>query len=171
MPLAALKTGKQVEDWLLSVNSVLRKPGSLILIGSGGLLWHAFQKGLEVELPDNSMDIDPITESEEVAWLCHDAHIGSEIEKSMGFHINLMPRRALEGLPAGWEARATTKEYGQLTVQVPSADDLLVPKVSRGEKRDLAQARWAFLNSICERSHTPLAPQDGLSVPEGRPIP
>ncbi len=167
MPLAELKTGKQVEDWLLSVNSALKEPGSLILIGSGGLLWHAFQKGLQVELPDTSMDIDPITESEEVAWLCHDAHIGSEIEKAMGFHINLMPRRALEGLPTDWEARAVTKEYGLLTVQVPSADDLLVPKVARGEKRDLAQAKWAFANAICERSHLSPVPQDSPPAPEG----
>jgi len=28
----------------------------LILIGSGGLFWHAAQRGLEIPLPENSMD-------------------------------------------------------------------------------------------------------------------
>ena len=40
----------------------MQEPGALILIGSGGLLWHASVEGIEEPLPENSMDVDPITE-------------------------------------------------------------------------------------------------------------
>jgi hypothetical protein len=163
VPIAELKNGRQVEDWLISVNTSLRTPGSLILIGSGGLLWHVFQKGLTVELPTEGMNVDPITDSEEIAWLCHEAHLGSESEKVMGFHVHLRPRKALEGLALDWESRASAKSYGLLTVRVPAPDDLLVAKIGRGQKRDIAQAGWAFINRICERSHAPLLPSDTRS--------
>jgi hypothetical protein len=52
----------------------------LILIGSGALLWHAHERGLDTELPEASMDVDPITDSDEIARLCYDAIIGSEFE-------------------------------------------------------------------------------------------
>jgi hypothetical protein len=149
-----------VENWLISVNASLKRPGALTLIGSGGLLWHAFQQGLRVELPDKGMDVDPITDSEEIVWLCHDAHIGSESEKARGFHVHLMPRKALEGLPLDWGSRASTKIYGLLTVQVPAADDLLVAKIGRGDRRDIEQAQWAFLNRICERRYVPFLLSD-----------
>jgi len=35
----------------------------MVLIGSDALLWHAFQRGLSEPLPENSMDVDPITDS------------------------------------------------------------------------------------------------------------
>jgi len=53
----------------------------MILIGSGALLWHAFQGGIGEPLPENSMDVDPITDSDEVARLCYEALIGSEFEQ------------------------------------------------------------------------------------------
>jgi len=69
--------------------------------------------------------------------------IGSEFELEHGWHVNLMPKAVLHELPNGWEARASRKTYGRLTVIVPSAEDLLVPKHRRGEARDLKHAQWA----------------------------
>lgn len=57
----------------------------MILIGSGALLWHAAQHGITESLPENSMDVDPITDSEEVARLCYEALIGSEFELKHGW--------------------------------------------------------------------------------------
>ena len=161
MPERRLNSPDQVERWLISLGESLSQPGGLILIGSGGLLWHAGQKGVTALLPENSMDVDPITESDEVALTFYDACIGSEFERINGWHLNPMPKAALSELPSDWETRKSTKQYGKLTVIVPSADDLLVPKVKRGEPRDLNHARWAFLNGVCTRSHTPLAPLTG----------
>src|SRR5262249_44309607 len=59
MPRRELKHPHQVEDWLLDLGRRLAQPGDLILIGSGGLLWHAYQRGLTEPLPENSMDVDP----------------------------------------------------------------------------------------------------------------
>ena len=89
------------------------------------------------------MDVDPVTEDEAVARLGYDAVIGSEFELKHGWHVNLMPVAALDGLPKGWETRANRKTYGRLTVVVPSAKDLLAPKLRRGEPRDLKHAEWA----------------------------
>jgi len=47
--------------------------------------WHAWQQGLDLPLPENSMDVDPITDSEEIALLGYDALIGSEFEKQRGW--------------------------------------------------------------------------------------
>jgi len=71
------------------------------------------------------------------------ALIGSEFERTHGWHVNLMPEQVLREFPAGWEERATTKTYGLLSVNVPSAADLLVPKRKRNEPRDRAHAAWA----------------------------
>ena len=120
----------------------------MILIGSGALLWHAAQRGIETPLPENSMDVDPITKDDEVAELCYECHIGSVFERENGWHINLMPDDALEGLPLGWQDRARTKQYGALTVQVPMPEDLLAPKLKRGETRDLAHQQWALYNGL-----------------------
>jgi hypothetical protein len=143
MPRRELKHPRQVIEWLEEWGQVLEKPGSLILIGSGGLLWQAFEKGVAEPLPENSMDVDPVTEDEAVARLGYDAVIGSEFELKHGWHVNLMPVMALEGLPKGWETRAKQKAYGHLTVTVPSPNDLLAPKLRRGEPRDLKHAQWA----------------------------
>ena len=117
--------------------------GRLTLIGSGALLWHAAQRGIETPLPENSMDVDPITDSDEVARLCYEAIIGSEFERTHGWHVNLMPDSALREIPVGWQDRASKQEYGLLHVTVPSPADLLVPKLKRGEPRDHAHAAWA----------------------------
>ena len=143
MPRRELKFPSQILAWLKDWGDRLSAPGTMILIGSGGLLWHAAQMGKEVPLPENSMDVDPITEDEEVAALGYEAMIGSEFEKERGWHVNLMPRAALGGLPADWETRASRAAYGRLTVIVPAAADLLVPKLARGEARDLKHAQYA----------------------------
>lgn len=126
MPKRELKHPQQVEDWLQELASLLTAPARMTLIGSGALLWHAAQHGLSEPLPENSMDVDPITDSDEVARLCYEALIGSEFEQTHGWHVNLMPEAALRDFPADWPARATTKTYGHLVLTVPSPTDLLV---------------------------------------------
>lgn len=143
MPKRELKFPKQIEDWLCKWGHELKKEGSLVLIGSGGILWHAWQQGRNEPLPGNSMDADPITEDEEVAEKCYDSVIGSEFEEQEGWHINIMPKQTLKELPAGWEERVKTKTYGKLKVMVPSIPDLLAPKLKRGEPRDKKHAEYA----------------------------
>ena len=89
------------------------------------------------------MDVDPITDDECIATLGYEALVGSEFEEQHGWHVNLMPKSVLRELPDGWESRACEEAYGNLTVIVPSADDLLVPKLARGEPRDLKHVRYA----------------------------
>jgi hypothetical protein len=143
MPRRELKDPSQVEDWLLEMRRQVTEPARLTLIGSGALLWHAFQRGITDPLPENSMDVDPITDSDQVARLCYEALIGSEFERQHGWHVNLMPDSVLRELPPGWESRASRKAYGQLEVIVPAPQDLLVPKLRRNEPRDLSHAAWA----------------------------
>ena len=143
MPRRELKNPHQVEDWLLEMNQRLTQPAQLVLIGSGALLWHAFQCGITEPLPENSMDVDPITDSDEVACICYEALIGSEFEQTHGWHVNLRPESALREFPTDWESRAASKMYGNLKVIVPSAADLLVPKRKRNEPRDRAHETWA----------------------------
>jgi hypothetical protein len=143
MPRRELKFPKQVEDWLDELSRKIEQPSALTLIGSGGLLWHAHQKGISEPLPENSMDVDPITDSDEVARLCYEAVIGSEFEAQHGWHVNLMPDSVLREFPFEWTNRATAKSYGKLTVKVPSPADLLAPKLRRNEPRDRAHAAWA----------------------------
>src|SRR5438093_8205244 len=114
MPRRELKFPHQVEDWLLGLGARLTQPAQLILIGSGALLWHAFQRGITEPLPENSMDVDSITDSDAVARLCYEAMIGSEFEQQHGWHVNLMPTLVLAELPADWKARAASKLYGPL---------------------------------------------------------
>ena len=138
-----LKNGKQVADWLHELGGLLKAPGNMTLIGSAALLWHAHDRGLTAELPEASMDADPVTDSDEVASHCYEALIGSEFERTHGWHINLMPPTVLEGLPFGWEQRATKKQIGKLNLLVPAPADLLAPKLKRNEPRDRAHAEWA----------------------------
>src|SRR5437773_11194037 len=100
MPRRELKHPKQVEDWLAELARQL---------GSGALLWHAGQRGITDPLPENSMDVDPITDSDEVARLCYDAIIGSEFEQKHGWHVNLMPDSVLREFRVDWKARAVSK--------------------------------------------------------------
>jgi len=143
VPRRELKHPQQVEDWLIEMSQRLSQSAGMILIGSGGLLWHAFQHGLTEPLPENSMDVDPITDSDEVARLCYEALIGSEFERDHGWHVNLMPATVLRELPAGWEGRASRKTYGPLTLTVPVPADLISPKRKRNEPRDQAHDAWA----------------------------
>ena len=143
MPRRELKNGKQVADWLVELAAQLTQPGNLTLIGSAALLWHAHERGLNTELPESSMDVDPVTDSDEVAMHCYEALIGSEFERTQGWHVNLMPPSVLQGLPAGWEQRTIQKQIGKLNLLVPAPADLLAPKLKRNEPRDRAHAEWA----------------------------
>jgi hypothetical protein len=143
VPRRELKHPRQVEAWLVELGARLSLPGRLILIGSGGLLWHAFQGGRDDPLPENSMDVDPVTDSDEVARFCYEALIGSEFEARHGWHVNLMPENVLRELPEGWRGRAATKTYHLLAVTVPAPADLLAPKKRRNEPRDRAHEAWA----------------------------
>jgi len=142
MPRRELKHPRQVEDWLVELCERITAPAGMILIGSGALLWHAAQRGINEPLPENSMDVDPITDSEEVARLCYEAVIGSEFEQRHGWHVNLMPDLVLREFLPDWRTRAARKTYGLLTVEVPSPPDLLVPKRKRNEPRDRAHEDW-----------------------------
>lgn len=143
MPRRQLSRPIQVVAWLTEWGRRLKRPGALVLIGSGGLLWHAHDQGLRIPLPERSMDVDPVTSDEAVARLGYDAMIGSRFELRHGWHVNLMPVEALRGLPRGWRRRAVRRRYGRLTVVVPAPGDLLVPKLKRGEPRDRKHAAWA----------------------------
>jgi hypothetical protein len=115
------------------------------------LLWHAAQRGIETPLPENSMDVAPITHDDEIAELCYEAHIGSPFERQNGWHINLLPDGALDGLPSDWQKRSSKKNYGSLTVEVPAPEDLLAPKLKRGEARDLAHHQWTLYNGLVSK--------------------
>ena len=143
MPRRELKSGKQVADWLAELGSALNAPGNLTLIGSAALLWQAQERGLTAELPEGSMDVDPVTDSDEVATHCYAALIGSEFERTHGWHVNLMPETILRELPANWQSRATERQIGRLRLLVPAPADLLAPKLKRNEPRDRAHADWA----------------------------
>jgi hypothetical protein len=143
MPRRELKSGKQVADWLAELGASLKATGNLTLIGSAALLWHAHERGITIELPDASMDVDPVTDSDEVAMLCYEALIGSEFERTHGWHVNLMPETVLNELPDGWQPRAVRRQIGRLNLLVPAPADLLAPKLKRNEPRDRAHAEWA----------------------------
>lgn len=143
MPRRELKEPRQVDRWLVSWGRKISGEAEMILIGSGALLWHAHERGLELPLPESSMDVDPITENEELAMLGYDAMIGSEFEREHGWHVNLMPPAVLREFPPDWRDRCSIKKYGLLTVVVPSPEDLLVPKRRRGEPRDIRHGEWA----------------------------
>src|ERR1041385_3302357 len=125
MPRRELRHPHQVEDWLVELSRQLTQPAQMILIGSGALLWHAFQRDITEPLPENSMDVDPITDSDEVARLCYDALIGSEFEQKHGWHGHLMPDVVLREFPAAWRTGSPYKTSRRLTVVVPAAADLL----------------------------------------------
>jgi hypothetical protein len=143
MPRRELKNGKQVTDWLVELSASLGSTGNMTLIGSAALLWHAHDRGLLAELPEASMDVDPVTDSDEIAARCYEALIGSDFERTHGWHINLMPETVLQEFPPGWEQRATIRQIGRLRLTVPTAADLLSPKLRRNEPRDRAHERWA----------------------------
>jgi hypothetical protein len=143
MPRRELKSGRQVVEWLDALSRRLQRPGQLILIGSAALLWHAEQRGIATELPEASMDVDALTDSDEIADACYDCLIGSEFERSHGWHVNLMPNAVLRELPSDWRTRAASAPVGLLTVVVPQPADLLEPKLRRGEPRDQRHYDWA----------------------------
>lgn len=143
MPRRELSRPQQIIDWLVEWGASLGEPASMTLIGSAALLWHAADRGLDVTLPENSMDVDPVTDSDALAWMCYDALIGSEFELVHGWHVNLLPMSVLKEFPQGWEARSANQTYDKLTVVVPSPSDILAPKLRRNEPRDRKHAEWA----------------------------
>lgn len=143
MPRRELSRPQQIIDWLVEWGAALEEPASMTLIGSAALLWHAADRGVDTPLPENSMDVDPVTDSDALAWMCYDALIGSEFERVHGWHVNLLPASVLKEFPDGWEARAAQRTYGTLTVIVPSPADILAPKLRRNEPRDRKHAEWA----------------------------
>jgi hypothetical protein len=143
MPRRELRYPEQVENWLVELGNAVTGAARMTLIGSGALLWHAAQKGITTSLPENSMDVDSVTDSDEVARLCYEALIGSEFERTHGWHVNLMPDSVLREFPADWQTRASSRHYGTLEVTAPAPADLLAPKLKRGEPRDRAHAAWA----------------------------
>jgi hypothetical protein len=72
MPGRELRNGQQVHDWIREVAARLTMPGNLILIGSAALFWHAHDRGITTELPEASMDIDLMTDSDEIARICYE---------------------------------------------------------------------------------------------------
>ena len=142
MPRRELRHPHQVTDWLTSWGEKLEEPATMTLIGSAALLWHVARMGRDDPLPENSMDADPVTESDAVAELAYDALIGSEFEAAHGWHVNLMPSSVLEHLPPGWEQRVEHGIYGNLSVTVPAVRDLLSPKLVRNEPRDRIHAEF-----------------------------
>ena len=80
MPRRELKNGRQVAEWLAELGASLKAPGNMTLIGSAALLWHAHDRGISTELSEASMDVDPVTEGEEVAMRCYETLIGSEFD-------------------------------------------------------------------------------------------
>lgn len=63
------------------------------------MLWHDADRGLDVPLPENSMDVDPVTDCDALAWMCYDALIGGEFERIHGWHVNLLPTSVLNEFP------------------------------------------------------------------------
>ncbi len=59
MPKRELKRPGQVIEWLMEWGTQLQTPCNLILIGYGGLLWHAAERNIDTELPEQSMDGEP----------------------------------------------------------------------------------------------------------------
>jgi len=74
MPRRELKYPHQIVSWLQDWGSRLEEAGAMTLIGSAGLLWHISRIGRDDPLPESSMDVDPVTESEGVAELAR--HLG-----------------------------------------------------------------------------------------------
>jgi len=125
----------------------------MTLIGSGALLLHAHLAGLDAPLSENSMDVDPVVDGDLLAWACYDACIGSDFEKENGWHVNIMPESVLRELPSGWEDRAGSHQFGNISLTLPTVPDLLSPKVKRGEPRDLAHVQWAIKNELLPADH------------------
>jgi hypothetical protein len=98
--LASGKIPKRCEDWLSEMRRQVAEPARLTLIGSGALLWRAFQRGITDPLPEHSMDVDPITDSDQVARLCYEA-LSSCSEAQAERAAGSFPRRLGEAVWSG----------------------------------------------------------------------
>jgi hypothetical protein len=143
MPLRNLRHPHQVTHWLQEWGAKLQAPAEMILIESAALLWHAAASGRDDPLPENSMDVDPLTDSSELAELALDAMIGSDFERTQGWHVNLMPPAVLNQFPDDWRNRCATARYDNLKVIIPCAADIIAAKLKRSEPRDLLHKQYA----------------------------
>ncbi len=148
MPKRELNSAKQITDWIHSLSERLDHSAEMILIGSGALLWHAAKRNITVPLPENSMDVDPITSDPVLLEWFYDALIGSDFELQHGWHVNVMPWESLDHLPSQWRERVHCDQIRSLKVIVPAPEDLLVPKLKRNEPRDQKHAQWAKENGL-----------------------
>jgi hypothetical protein len=64
MPRRELKHPRQIEDWLIDWGRLMKNPGTMILIGSGALLWHAAQQGIETPLSPADLLIPKLARGE-----------------------------------------------------------------------------------------------------------
>ena len=87
MPRRELRNGKQVADWLRELGGCLKSPGNMTLVGPAALLWPTHDRSLAAELPKARMDVGPVTDCGEVAGYCYEALIGSEFERTHGWHV------------------------------------------------------------------------------------
>ncbi len=122
----------------------------MILIGSAAILLHAYKHGVQEGFLDGSMDVDPITSDESLAMLCYESQIGSAFELKNGWHVNLMPDHVLLEFETSWRERAMKLHYEGLIVIIPSVEDLIKPKLKRGEPRDLRHRDYAVRYRILE---------------------
>lgn len=100
----------------------------MVLIGSGALLWHAAQRGIDQPLPENSMDVDPISDSDEVVRHCYARKLG--LLRNRCFDGAIARTRAQAEIPAQAQAHAVTlaKSFPEPTAQktmVGILEDLL----------------------------------------------
>ena len=65
-------------DWLAELGASLKAAGNLTLIGSAALLRHAHDRGIIGDFPEASMDVDAVTDSDELAMHFYEALIGGE---------------------------------------------------------------------------------------------
>jgi len=54
-----------------------------------------------------------------------------------------MPDAVLNEFPPDWQRHAVLRQIGLLKLTVPSPNDLLAPKLKRGDPRDIKHAEWA----------------------------
>jgi len=155
MPRRELKYPHQVEEWLMEMGRQVTQPGQMILIGSGGLLWHAAQRGIEEPLPETQHGCGPDspTQMKSRAFAIKRL-LGVNSSKLMGWHVKLgCQNRCCAsfrwiGKTARPQALTATARHSAGTA------DLLIPK-SSGANREIAhmslgKARRSAIDELCE---------------------
>ncbi len=109
-----LRSSSQIKHWLEVWGSELHEPAQLVLIGSGALLLHAAIRSHEVPLRSSSSDVDFTSGSDLVLERGYDSGVGSAFEGEHGWHINVMPNSALEGLFDWYNLQEYCKLWGAM---------------------------------------------------------